>query len=342
MNAKRLSTSRRLSILAVAVTRMAMAGSAAAADEPKLEVVQHEDRVTVNIDGELFTEYLTQSGRKPALWPVIGPTGKPVTRAYPMRPGQPGESNDHPHHRSIWFAYEGFNGVDFWHEPDMDGRSRPLKPGRTVHREFVTVRSDGDTAWIVTRDDYVNSETGEVVCKDERTLQFGADEDTRWIDVQIKLLATEGPVEIRDSKEGAFAVRVAGTMKVEAGLGGKIVTSRGLTDEAAWGQHAEWADYHGPVDGQTVGIAILVHPSSLHPVPRWHVRPYGLLAVNPFGDGAYTPAAAKVATGPWEARQVVATIPEGGSLTLRYRVILHRGDEREAKIAEAFAKYAAE
>ena len=27
----------------------------------------------VKIDGKLFTEYLTQSGNKPILWPIIGP-----------------------------------------------------------------------------------------------------------------------------------------------------------------------------------------------------------------------------------------------------------------------------
>ena len=40
--------------------------------------------VVVKIDGELFTEYLTKAGHQPALWPVIGPTGKAVTRSYPL------------------------------------------------------------------------------------------------------------------------------------------------------------------------------------------------------------------------------------------------------------------
>jgi hypothetical protein len=40
--------------------------------------------MAVNIDGELFTKYLTKSGNKPVLWPIIGPTGTPMTRAYPL------------------------------------------------------------------------------------------------------------------------------------------------------------------------------------------------------------------------------------------------------------------
>jgi hypothetical protein len=188
----------------------------------------------------------------------------------------------------------------------------------------------------------LNTATDKLIGKDERTLQFGTDGDARWIDYQIKIIASEGPLEIRDSKEGAFAIRVPHTMKVEAGKGGEIVASTGLTDEDAWGQPAEWIDYHGPVDGETLGIAILTHPSSYHPVPRWHVRTYGLFAVNPFGEAVYTPAGARVEPGGWENRPIVATIPEGDSLTLRYRVLFHPGDEKQGKIAEAFADYAAE
>ena len=35
------------------------------------------------------------------------------------------------------------------------------------------------------------------------------------------------------------------------------------------------------------------------------------------------------------------TIPAGGSLTFRYRVLIHHGDAAEAKIADAYGQYAA-
>jgi len=59
-----------------------------------------EHGVTVKIDGRPFSEYIIQSGSKPILWPIIGPTGKPLTRAYPMVKGGH-EKDDHPHHRSL-------------------------------------------------------------------------------------------------------------------------------------------------------------------------------------------------------------------------------------------------
>jgi hypothetical protein len=36
------------------------------------------------------------------------------------------------------------------------------------------------------------------------------------------------------------------------------------------------------------------------------------------------------------------TIAAGDSLTLRYRVLIHDGDAAEAKVAEAYQKYAEE
>jgi len=272
--------------------------------------------VVVKIDGELFTEYVTDFNGTPILWPVIGPTGKPMTRAYPMGKGV-NEREDHPHHRSIWFTHGDVNGLSFWHEETIK------------HRQFVKIES-GPQAVIVTRNDWVNRD-GKTECEDERVLRFGTDGETRWIDFDITLRAPDHSVTFGDTKEGTMGVRVAASMKVDAKLGGRIVNSEGQTDKDAWGKRAAWVDYHGPVDGQTVGIAILNHPSSFRFPTYWHVRTYGLFAANPFGvrdfekskefDGSHT-------------------LAPGSSITLRYRLLLHKGDEKEANIAKAFAAYA--
>ena len=272
--------------------------------------------VVVKIDGQFFTEYITNVGGTPILWPIIGPTGKPITRAHPMGEG-PNERKDHPHHRSLWFTHGDVNGLSFWHEQTIR------------HREFVEVQG-GRQARIVTRNDWVAPD-GTVVCEDERKLRFGTEGATRWIDFDITLKALDRPVKFGDTKEGTMGVRVAGTMKVDAKQGGKIVNSEGLTDKEAWGKRAAWVDYHGPVDGQTVGVAILNHPESFRFPSYWHVRTYGLFAANPFGwhdfrgsddyDGSYT-------------------LEPGKKIALRYRFLFHRGDEKIGKVAEAFAAYA--
>src|SRR5436309_57659 len=84
--------------------------------------------VEVTVGGQLFTRYIFAGGPKPYLYPLIGPTGKPVTRGFPMEKRER-ESNDHPHHRSLWFTHGSVNGVDFWSEDPKAGKqvSREVK-----------------------------------------------------------------------------------------------------------------------------------------------------------------------------------------------------------------------
>lgn len=284
--------------------------------EVKLE--KSPQGVKVSIDDKPFTEYLTLSGAKPVLWPILGPTGAAMTRAYPLGEA-PNEKRDHIHQRSLWFTHGSVNGVSFWDENKGHGT--------IVHKRFTTVES-GTEGVLVAEDDWLGPD-GKKICEDVRRLVFAQDGASRRIDFDITIKASEGPVKFGDTKEGSFGIRVAETLKVEAKLGGRIVNSEGQVDEKAWGQRAAWVDYHGPVDGKTVGIAVLNHPSSFRYPTWWHVRTYGLFAANPFGAHDFTSG----------KEDGTHTLPKGESLTLRYRVLFHAGDEKEAKIAEAFEAY---
>jgi hypothetical protein len=281
-----------------------------------------QEGVRVLVGGELFTRYIVRSGAKPILWPIIGPTGKEMTRAFPMR-NDTDEKKDHVHQRSFWFTHGDVNGISFWHED--------ANHGNIVHREFRCQEVSGSRAVLVTVNDWLGPD-GVKLCEDERTLTFWVEPGIRGIDFDIVLKSTDKPVTFGDTKEGCFGLRVADSMRVEAGKGGRIVNSEGLTDAAAWGKRAAWVDYTGPVDGQTVGIAVFNHPSSFRFPTYWHVRTYGLFAANPFGlrdflgdrnvDGS-------------------TTLSPGQSLTLRYRVVFHTGDTQQARIAELYEKYVA-
>ena len=173
------------------------------------------------------------------------------------------------------------------------------------------------------------------VCEDERTLIFGSEPDgSRWIDFTITIKANDGDVTFGDTKEGSFAVRVADSMRVDAKKGGHIVNSEKQLNAAAWGQPARWVDYTGPVEGETVGIAIMSHPQSFRPTPRWHVRAYGLFAANPFGEKDFP--------NPGAADQGAVTIKKGDSLTLKYRVWLHKGDTNVEAIEREYRDFASE
>jgi hypothetical protein len=289
------------------------------------EVVKDESGLVVKKDGQVVTHYLIKAGNKPILWPIIGPTGKEMTRAYPMRKVE-GEKTDHIHQRSLWFTHGDVNGTSFWEEVNPKHQ-----PGETVHREFVKAEG-GDQATIVVRDDWKTPE-GKKLLEDERKIVIRDVGEARVLDFDVTLKATEGDVKFGETKEGAFGIRVPTSMDVNSKKGGQIVTSEGDKDDSAWGKKAAWVDYHGPVDGEQLGIAVLNHPSSFRFPTRWHVRTYGLFAANPWGTKDFT--GGKETGGEY-------VLPKGESLNLRYRVIFHKGNEQEGKIAEAFAKYAEE
>jgi hypothetical protein len=291
----------------------------ATAAEFKVEQDKDGESLTVALDGKLVTRYVTKSGAKPILFPIVGPTGKEMTRGWPMRDALPFEKQDHLHHRSLWFTHGNVNGVDFWSESG--------KNGTIVHREFVK-REGGEVATIVSRNDWLAPD-GKKVCEDERTIRIGAGKETRWIDFDAVVKATDGDVTFNETKEGSFGVRVHETMKVEANKGGKIVNSEGQTDGDAWSKPAAWVDYYGPVEDETLGIAIFNHPQSFRYPTTWHVRTYGLFTANPFGGKDFK-----------QEKYGAHTIKSGETMTLRHRVLLHKGTTEEAKIADAFADYA--
>jgi len=309
-------------------TLLAILAAETRGDAPQVTVSPSDAGAIVEVDGQFFAEYLTQSGHQPVVWPIHGPTGTPVTRSYPVGPALPEEEQDHPHHRSLCLSHGDGSGNDFWHVPPDQEESQ----GRQiVHRGFETMESDGAQAILVTKNDWLVA--GTKLCEDRRTLVFAADENARWIDFSIQLIASTGDVTFGNTKEGTFGIRVPGTIKVDANQGGHIVNSNGLENREAWGQPASWVDYSGPVEGETVGIAILNHPESFRFPTRWHVRTYGLFAANPFGESDFPPA---------DQQQGAVTLSDGESLSLHYRVLLHTGTAEQAGVAEAFERYSGE
>ena len=289
----------------------------------RVEILQVEKKIKVEINGKLFTEYNFRDVPRPFFYPVIGPTGVPIIRHWPMREGKD-EAQDHVHHRSLWFTHGEVNGHDFWGE---GGRS-----GKIVHEKFLKVSSGREVGIIQSRNRWV-ARDGEVICTDTRTHRFYNRPDGQIMDFEITIHASHGKVVMGDTKEGSMAIRLAPTMRVEGRVGkGHIVNSRGHRDGAAWGKRAAWCDYYGPVKGQTVGVAIFDHPTNPKHPTWWHVRTYGLFAANPFGVHDFEKK-------PKGTGDII--IPDGESLTFRYRLYFHKGDQIQAKVAEHYREYAA-
>jgi hypothetical protein len=289
-----------------------------------VQITRLADRLRVEINGQLFTEYFYQDVPRPYCYPLIGPGEVAMTRNWPMK-DIPGEAQDHPHHRSLWFAHGAINGYDFWSEQKAFGK--------TVHEDFLEVTSGTKAGVIRERNKWVAAD-GTVVCTDERTLRFynPGRASERLMDFEITLKASNGELTFGDTKEGTMAVRLAETMRLKGKAGkGHIVNSAGVRDGQTWGKRAEWCDYYGPVEGRTVGIAIFDHPKNPRHPTWWHVRDYGLFAANPFGQHDFESLPDKTAGN--------LVVPAGKSVTFRYRFYLHEGDEQQAKVAEKYQQY---
>jgi hypothetical protein len=289
-----------------------------------VQITRLADRLRVEINGQLFTEYFYQDVPRPYCYPLIGPGEVAMTRNWPMK-DIPGEAQDHPHHRSLWFAHGAINGYDFWSEQKAFGK--------TVHEDFLEVTSGTKAGVIRERNKWVAAD-GTVVCTDERTLRFynPGRASERLMDFEITLKASNGELTFGDTKEGTMAVRLAETMRLKGKAGkGHIVNSAGVRDGQTWGKRAEWCDYYGPVEGRTVGIAIFDHPKNPRHPTWWPVRDYGLFAANPFGQHDFESLPDKTAGN--------LIVPAGKSVTFRYRFYLHEGDEQQAKVAEKYQQY---
>jgi hypothetical protein len=281
--------------------------------------------IDVLVGGQLLTTYHTDFPFKPFYYPLVGPTGLEVTRAFPMKLVE-GEKRDHPHQRSFWFTHGNVNGYDFWASDPLN-RSNP-KFGMIKETAQKTLVSGQALALIRTTDDWLGPD-GTKVCSDERVFRFYNTGGVRILDADVTVQASNGPVTFGDTKEGMFGVRVASSMDVNRKTGGKITNAEGLTDEAAWGKPSAWVDYTGLVQDQTLGIAILNRPDSFRAPTTWHVRTYGLFAANPFGYHDYG-----------QKESGAHTIPAGSSITFHYRMILHSGPTAEADLPAALQAYA--
>jgi len=293
--------------------------------------------VAIYIDDQLFTRYVTSDkvSNKCYFWPIVGPGGIKMTRAYPMQNVE-GEKQDHPHHRSVCFGLHSANGFNTWHEVKTFTKKGKVDPhkaahlGHQVHTKVSKAEASGNTATLVVESENVTPK-GEVYMLQTRTVDFHVtDNGSRVMDIEIVLKGIQDKITIHDMKDSGLSVRVAHSMCVDAGEGGRIINSNGDANGDAWGKRVSWVDFNGPVEGKTMGVAMLNHPDSFRYPTPWHVRNYGLFTANPF--------ALKEVAGEKDSGDV--DLAKGQSITLRHRIIFHAGDEKTAEIAEAWKAYA--
>ena len=306
-----------------------------AAARADVTFVEKPDRVTVNINGALFTEYHHGDASHVYYWPLIGPGGAKMTRSHPMEKVE-GESYDHPHHRSLWFAHGAVNGVDFWSEAATFGSKVPKSPvGAIEHVKVLSAEPGKDSGVLKTEQKWVTPD-GTVHLRSVQAVRFFAGpESERMLDFEVTLTAGDKDAVFGDTKEGSMALRIAESMRLKqpkAPGQGHILNSEGIKDGGVWGQHAKWVTMSGPIGDKTYAITVMDHPSNLRHPTRWHARDYGLFAANPFCETDMDKSQPKGA-GDY-------TLKAGQSMTFKYRVLITQGDESAAKQTERYGQFA--
>lgn len=315
----------------VMVTFILTASCIASFAADPVEFKRTDDTVAVVIGGKPFGTYSFDPRiAKAFIYPLRSAAGTIITRSFPMKK-LPGEPTDEPHQRAMYFAHGLVNGYDFWGEAAFSKWSDTKIPfGRMVFRKLDEMRGGPDAGTLRAEFDLLGAD-GKPIAEETQSFVFRGDKDTRTVDCTFAIHANHGPVTMGDTKEGTFAIRLVKAL--DSPPGHMVSSTGGVGEKGIWGKRADWVDYYGTVDGEGLGVAIFDSPGNFRHPTYWHARGYGLLSANPFGlkeftrdphqDGSYTIAA-------------------GGELTLRYRVFIHHGDYREAYVAEAYQKYAAE
>lgn len=317
----------KLSLLAVLLAAHLAAAS--------VQVKRTQNQIAVTIDGRPFTTYYFDSETaKPYLMPLRTASGAVVTRGFPVvndvSSGDPKGSSFEPHQRPLYFGHGDIDGLDFWQEPVFDKYYTDhghQAYGHMLLKKVEQVATGADSATI--RASFtLNTPENRVIGEETQTFIFRGAGQTRIIDCEFVLHANNGPLDLGDTKEGTFAIRLAPELSAPHA---HMLNSEGAVGEKAiWGKPADWVAYTGDINGKGVGVAIFDSPKSFRHPTTWHARAYGLFAANPFGLREFTGDADK--DGSW-------AIPESKSLTFRYRVLIYDGQLGAAQIAEAYRAY---
>lgn len=273
----------------------------------KITAVKVGSKINVTVDSKYFTSYIFSEDEKyPFFYPVNGPVSDGSVTS--MRNGI------YPHHSSLFFGCDLVNGGNWWQEG--------LERGRIISVNTEILKQGGDT--VIIADECIWSRPGAVspITDRRRFIITSPSATTRQIDVVI-IMEMLTDVTIKKTNHSLFSARMAADLSVKNG--GTMINAEGASSEKeTFGKSSPWIDFYGKRGDATEGLAIMQHPSNpWYPSP-WFTRDYGFMSPTPME---------------WPQNGTDTFMKKGTVLTLRYRVLVHSGDQNEAKIAESFMRY---
>ncbi len=287
----------------------------------QVSVRPSQGKIEISAGGQPFaTFYYGPDWHAPFLHALRAASGVTVTRGYPVENVE-GETRDHAFHHGLWFTHSDVNGVDFWRDkgPKESGRVAAVGVPRTA----------GDR---ITGEFHFIAPGGRILGSMTQQFRFLAPGSLRMVETRVTIRADQGvPLKLGDVEEAGLALRMRDEFREDRGA--VLTNSDGLkTAKAIWGKRARWVDYSTEIQGAPVGVTLIDHPSNPRHPTFWHARNYAFCVANAFGERSFTKD---------PARDGAMTIPAGGSLTFRHRVVVHPGSLEPSdafRWAEEFAK----
>lgn len=320
---------RLLSLPLVAAATFGCLTLASSAFAQSVTLTQGDSGLRVDIDGQLFTEYVTKDVPRPFFYPVVGGAGENIVRNFPMKKDVEGESKDHPHHRGLWFTHGSVNGIDFWGEVKDFGKQQPTG--------ISDIKAEGNKGSFTATTKWVSPD-GKPVLTDTRKFTITAlPNGEKLLDFDITLQATEGEVVFGDTKEGTMAIRLGpGFEFKKEGDAGAAYNAENVKYKKVWGLRSPWVAYYGPdPKGNVVGVAIFEHPKNFRAPTWWHARDYGLFAANPFGIHDFEGKKDQEHLGDHK-------MAKGDTLQLRYRFFFGKGKPMPKAMTAKYEEYVKE
>jgi len=227
----------------------------------------------IRIDNEPFASYVFRDEGilRPYFANVYTRHGIPVTRRYPAPP------NDNDHARGqpgLSLAFGDLNGIDFF-----------SGAGRVRHVEFVEEPTAKDnSATFAVKNSY---EAGRrTICEEKCQITLHVQPEGTLLVWDSVFQSKKRDFYFGDMKEMGLGLRVATSLKVQSG--GTMIDSEGRVNQRGiWGKQADWCQCSRAVDGQQAGVVLIPDPSNFR--RSWfHVRDYGFMVANPFGQSVFT------------------------------------------------------
>lgn len=267
------------------------------------------DQASVERKGAEISRYhFGPTLRRPFVYPLVGPTGKSLTRM-----GHPRDPFGHSHHNSLWISHHDVNGVSFWGDAGK---------GKITTKRIVRYEDADDEALIQAQHAWVNEEAGKTLLDEIRTLRFQPLEGTDWrLVIDLEFSAKE-PVTFGKTSFGLVGVRMAKTIGVHDGGGRMLNSEGGVNEKEVFWKPAKWVDYSGPIapDGRG-GITLFDHPTNPNHPTVFHVRDDGWMGTSlTFADAR--------------------TLEPGTPLKLRYGFWVHGGQRERDAIESQFQAFA--